>query len=158
MDKCEEIGCKNRLIVIDGNEKLYRYSCAKPCVKMIGDKGSIKVVGRCINNPIRGNQFNNGSKYCHFHLPGTSSKELSTDEQLDLRPITRQSTRNLQDKIVSGFGCKDEKNVNKFQERTAGMLYLIRPCGIRLSHVEMYTAESLSAVFSSLIDVFFQPT
>ena len=34
------------------------------------------------------------------------------------------------------------------------MLYLIRPCGIRLSHKEMYTAESLSSVFSSLIDVF----
>ena len=51
-------------------------------------------------------------------------------------------------------GCKEEKNITRFYSRTAGMLYLFRPCGVRLSHVEMYTAESLSAVFVLLVDVF----
>ena len=33
-------------------------------------------------------------------------------------------------------------------------MYLIRPCGIRISHTEMYTAESLCGVFTSLVEAF----
>ena len=60
--------------------------------------------------------------------------------------MSLEITRNMEHKIISGQGCKDEKNVSKFQDRTAGMLYLIRPCGIRLTHVQMFTAESFCSL------------
>ena len=34
------------------------------------------------------------------------------------------------------------------------MFYVYRSCGIRISHSEMYTAESLSGIFTKLIDIF----
>ena len=34
------------------------------------------------------------------------------------------------------------------------MFYIFRSCGIRISHAEMYTAESLSSVFIKLLDTF----
>lgn len=64
---CQEVSCKNRFVVVDGNENLYRYSCAAEFTHIDGGK--------------------------------------------------------------------------------AGMFYFIQPCGIRLSHYEMHTAESLSQVF-----------
>ena len=56
--------------------------------------------------------------------------------------------------MLSGQGCKIESKLNKYSERTAGMFYIMRSCGIRLSNFEMFTAESLSMVFTSLIDIF----
>ena len=56
--------------------------------------------------------------------------------------------------LTSGEGCKEDGKVTRYYTRTAGMLYFFRPCGIRLSHYEMYTAESLSQVFICLVDLF----
>ena len=75
-------------------------------------------------------------------------------EQLDLRPITRRYSKNIAENLLSGKGCKLEQNLNKLETRTVGMFYVMRSCGIRLSHFEMYTADSLSMVFFSLIDLF----
>ena len=36
-----EIGCQKRLVVIDGNEKLYRYICAADKNKIKGNKGEV---------------------------------------------------------------------------------------------------------------------
>ena len=57
-----------------------------------------------------------------------------------------------------GLGCKELVKLNRFEERTAGMLYIFRSCGIRISHYEMYTAESLSTVFTCLADLFLENT
>lgn len=151
--KCNEIGCQSRFIVCDGNEKLYRYCCSEPIEKVFGAKGEVNFSRRCINNPKRGNQNIQSSKKCHFHSTGKKNN-TTTLEQLDLKPITRSHTKSLEMKFISSEGCKEEKNLNKFEERTAGMFYLFRPCGIRVSHFEMYTAESLSMVFTSFVDVF----
>ena len=67
-------------------------------------------------------------------------------EQLDLRPITRRYSKNIAENLLSGKGCKLEQSLNKFETRTVGMFYVMRSCGIRLSHFEMYTADSLSMV------------
>ena len=56
--------------------------------------------------------------------------------------------------VTSNEGCKKDLNVERFFSRTAGMIYLFRPCGISLSHCEMYTAESLTQVFSCLVNTF----
>ena len=71
-----------------------------------------------------------------------------------MRPIIRQYAKllNTSDTVIGS--CKKEKNIDKFHNRTAGMFYVFRPCGIRLSNYEMYTSESLSDVFLYLIDTF----
>ena len=74
--------------------------------------------------------------------------------RLDLRRITRSYSKNIAEKLWSGKGCKQEQSLNIFEALTAGMFYVMRSCGIRLSHFETYTAESLSMVFLSLIDLF----
>ena len=149
---CNEVGCKQRFIVIDGNEKLSRLVCAAEKVKIMGNTGEVNSYDLCINNPVRGNQFVENSKYCRVH-----DKENSglTDEQIDLRPITRAYARNMiPNTLTIESGCKKEKNIDRFHSRTAEMFYIFRPCGIRLSHFEMYTAESLSNVLTFILDIF----
>jgi len=92
---CTAVGCKERLIIIDGNEKLYRLVCNAKKERIIGKEGQVNTYNLCIK-------------------------------------------------------------VDRFYERTAGMFYAFRPCGVRLSHWEMYTAESLSNVFLFLVDLFGQ--
>lgn len=43
--------------------------------------------------------------------------------------------------------CKKKENLNRFYDRTAGILAMVRPCGIILDVQEMYTCESPSQVF-----------
>ena len=141
------------MVVIDGNEKLYRYCCAEPIERVEGIAGNANRVIRCINNPSRGNQNLVGSTKCNLHRNNEKAKGLLI-ERLDLYPNTRQKAKQLEMKITSGEGCKEESNCNKFEKRTAGMIYMFRSCGIRLSHYEMHTAESLSMVFTALLDMF----
>ena len=148
---CDEIGCKNRAIVIDGNEKLYRYLCAAEKTSVIGNIGQVNSYKLCINNPIRGNKSKQPSKFCITHENGKSGK---TTEQMDLRPMTRLFAANLTQTITSNEGCKNNNAIDRFYTRTAGMFYVFRPCGVRLCHSEMYTCESLSDVLLQLIDVF----
>ena len=71
-----------------------------------------------------------------------------------MRPRTRAYSNSIRTTIISGEGCKKEADVTTYYNRTAGMFYMFRSCGIRLSHWEMYSAESLSNVFLYLIDLF----
>ena len=71
-----------------------------------------------------------------------------------MHPRTRLATKLFKVTFVSNEGCKEIQNLSKYAQRTAGMFYVLRSCGIRLSHFEMFTAESLSMVFTSLIDIF----
>ena len=149
---CNEIGCKERYVVIDGNEKLHRLICAAEKSKIMGNYGQPNSYDMCIRNPVRGNQYQDNSKYCHIH---SKDNPGNTDEQLDIRPITRQYAKQLIPKtIVSNEGCKRADNIDRFHSRTAGMFYIFRSCGIRLANFEMFTAESLSQVFVYMIDTF----
>ena len=71
-----------------------------------------------------------------------------------MRPITRAFAASIPPTVTSEEGCKKSTAVDKFYTRTAGMFYVFRPCGVRLSHSEMYTCESLSDVMLQLIDIF----
>ena len=68
--------------------------------------------------------------------------------------MTRSYMKELQETTTSGEGCKKDENIDRFYSRTAGMFYFFRPCGIRLGHFEMYTAESLSSIFLWIVDLF----
>ena len=148
---CSEVGCKERFIVIDGNEKLYRSICNAERSKIIGVQGNVNKYDLCIRNPIRGNQHISSSKFCIQHAEGKTGEGK---QNIDLRPITRSFKKDIPPTITSERGCKNEDKVDKFYPRTAGMFYMFRSCGVRLSHWEMYTAESLSNVFLWMIDLF----
>ena len=64
--------------------------------------------------------------------------------------MTRNFSKQVANEVVSGQGCNEKKLVNKYEERTAGMLYFFRSCDMRLSHYEMYTSEIISTVFTCL--------
>jgi len=148
---CNEPGCKERFIVIDGNEKLYRFICATEKKKVMGNPGEVNSYELCIGNPVRGNQYKNNDKYCQYHV---NEESAATIEQLDMRLMTRSLAKLMPFTVTSGEGCKQEEKVDKFFLRTAGMFYVFRSCGIRLGNFEMYTAESLSSVFTYLLDLF----
>ena len=142
---CDEIGCKNRFVVIDGNEKLFRVVCNEE---------------DCFLNPVRGNQHVKPSKKCNFHRngcepnhDGNSPQQYDVEGRLELLPVTRSMTK-YPEVVISGMGCKKEDNVERFFNRSAGMLYIFRPCGIRLTHSEMIKHESLTQVYIALVHCF----
>jgi len=51
-------------------------------------------------------------------------------------------------------GCKKKENISLFFQTTAGMLALIRPCGIVVSMTEMFTSESYTQVFLFILRTF----
>ena len=120
--------------------------------RIIGAPGNVNSYDVCIRNPIRGNQHSAPSKYCSEHTAGVAS----TSASLDIRPLTRLFSKSIPSVVTSGNGCKKDEAVDRFYNRTAGIFYIFRSCGIRLSHWEMITSESLSDVFTWLIDLFGQ--
>lgn len=148
---CEEPGCKERAIIIDGNEKLYRFICATERTRVKGNTGEVNRYEMCIRNPVKGNKTTAASKFCSYHV---NSKTSATEEQIDLRPVTRLFAQSITQCETTEEGCKKSKNIEKYYERTAGMFYIFRPCGVRLSHAEMYTSEACSDVLLLLIDTF----
>ena len=115
----------------------------------------------CIGNPLVGMK----SKLCHDHSStekGNNLKINSAPIQQDLRPVTRLFARTLlQQNLLNqpendddGIGCRDAPKITKFFDTTAGIISIIRPCGIRLGTYECYTKESSSQLMLSLIDKF----
>ena len=123
--------------------------CMADKERIIGAPGEVNSYSLCTRNPIRGNQHIQASTFCELHSDGPNI----LPEVLDVRPVTRQFAKQLPTVIASG-GCKKEKDVMKYYDRSAGMFYMFRSCGIRLSHWEMFTSESLSSVFTWLVDLF----
>lgn len=48
-------------------------------------------------------------------------------------------------------GCKEARNVNRFYHRTAGVMAIVRPCGVIIDYAEMLTCESPSQLFTQLL-------
>lgn len=49
------------------------------------------------------------------------------------------------------IGCKKATNVDRFYDRTAGVMALVRPCGIIVDATEMFTCESPTQLFIQLL-------
>lgn len=52
--------------------------------------------------------------------------------------------------------CKQGKNVTTFHEKTAGVMFIICPCGIVIDWREMFTCESPSQLFVQLLKLYDQ--
>ena len=57
--------------------------------------------------------------------------------------------------VTSVEGCgKDKKKRDRFYSHTAGILVLVRPCGIIINWTKMFACESMAQVFFFLINTF----
>ena len=117
----------------------------------------------CTNDPDIGRK----SKYCseHFFLD-TNSKEkpepVAATTQIDIRPQTRAWTKKMLELKAlpcieednGPIGCREEQNIKKYYDRTAGLISIVRGCDIRLGTIESYTKESASQLVMALVDRF----
>ena len=160
--KCETAGCSEGFIMCDGNEKLSRRICAAPRQSYKFTKNMPSVVTRCGNSPVFGGAHKKPSKYCENHL------HLDSDEPLRKKILL---TVNLPDQYVSTrivdiasdlpsneytsmhIACKKAANITHYHDRTAGIMAIVRPCGIVIDWREMYTCESSSQLFVQLLKV-----
>lgn len=107
------------------------------------------------------------SRYCPDH------SDLATTDESETEPPTKKSrivvTINTVDMKVSTkvmpligdipdnddrsvhIGCKKERNVNRFSSRSAGIMAIVKPCGIIVDVSEMLTCESPSQLFVQLL-------
>ena len=51
-------------------------------------------------------------------------------------------------------GCKKAQNIQRFHDRTAGILAVVRPCGIVVNFAEMFTCESPTQAYIFLFNTF----
>ena len=100
----------------------------------------------CSGNPDTGYR----NKYCSLHHnvdSGNLTKAGTVPIQQDLRPVTRSYAKKLVDQnaLVTPTddeidnGCRNTSKYKKFYETTAGIILIVRPCGIRLGTYDCYT-------------------
>ena len=97
------------------------------------------VVQCCTNYPVHGGKNQTASQYCEVHAEDhvyASDTVILTPSQgsLDIT-CTGSLPENDDDSLL--VGCKCPENRTKFYDTTAGMLALIRPCGIVVAMCEM---------------------
>ena len=57
------------------------------------------------------------------------------------------------DDVTVHVGCKQANNVDRFSKRTAGLMVLVRPCGVIVDFREMVSCESPSQLFAQLLSL-----
>ena len=81
-----------------------------------------------------------GQTLCALHMKASPPETL--EDRLDKGMMTqgRKKKLGLEEQVLtSKKGCRkqDAITVRQTRAKTAGMMYLIRPCGITLGHLEM---------------------
>lgn len=127
-----------------------------------------KTVSMCPETPKLGNQHQTASKYCENHQ---YLEEDTTDDEPPQKAQRITITINVVDKRVSTKiadlssdipentdtsvhqGCKKPENVPRFHNRTAGVMTLVKPCGMIVSVNELLSCESPSQLFVQLLQV-----
>ena len=172
--RCEVPDCIEGYISVDGLEKVCRLMCAAPKEKLVVNKGEGNFIKCCTNTPTLGGKSQKASKFCweHLHLQENDRDEVDESENSDKvvheahYPI---SAGCIDQKSVGDIpehdgldceqgGCKSKERVNRYMDRTAGLLTAVRPCGIIVKAQEMYTCESCSQVYAFLLLTFGRTT
>lgn len=109
-----------------------------------------------MNSPQPGGKSQEPSKFCEMHM-----KESQETERLSVPPefnVDKCEVGLLPEQVclkdAPSLGCKRPNKKSQFFETTAGMLALIRPCGIVVNMTEMFTSESLTQVFLFILRTF----
>ena len=85
------------------------------------------------------------------HSSGTATHDTNLPvPQASHSMLDKSNVGTLPDNKVL-VGCKKACAVNKFYDRPAGILAMVRPCGVIVNTCEMYTCESLTQVYLFLI-------
>ena len=161
--ECNVSGCKEGMVTIDGNEKLTRAMCAAPKEKTKCPVNHINLVQCCVRSPVTGGRHQVSSKYCSFHQHLNQPTTSISDDQFTLRvqiplrllgiasgsPHSVSMIGSLPDSDSDDFliGCRKPKKVNRFYDRTAGVVAAVRPCGIVVNFSEMFTCESPTQMY-----------
>ena len=142
--QCTE--CSSRTIVMDGAQKLYRSRCAAQPEKILR-VGNLNEFIACSAAPLP------GKKFCINHV---NDKYGKSAVRLDSGVVTRSQELGFEEDILTTGGCrkKDKIAIREDRQRTAGMLYAIRPCGIVMGHMELVHAETCTAFVLLLIELF----
>ena len=143
--------------------------CAAPKEKTKCPLNHINLVQCCSRSPVTGGRHQLSSKYCtiHQHLNVATTSVL--DDQLTLRvqiplQLLGIGSGSSQSQSVIGslpnsdsddllVGCRKPKKVNRFYDRTAGVVAAVRPCGI-VNFSEMFTCESPTQMYIFLTFTF----
>lgn len=116
--------------------------------KLYLDQQKINMMQCCPRSPASGGKSKKPSKFCHLHsFPDDESSSTATHDtnlpvpqpshpMLDVSNVRTLPDNECTDVLV---GCKKAHAVNKFYDRTAGILAMVRPCGVIVNACEMYT-------------------
>ena len=131
--------------------------CALPKSKVVAGQDSetrvLNIVQCCPDTPVLGGKHAKPSKFCAAH---TQENKETTDIHPILSPPELQYMNSRASNEVTLpdnddqsvlTACKKASNVNKFYDRTAGIMALVRLCGIIVNFAEMFTCESPTQCF-----------
>ena len=148
-------------VSLDGLEKISRPMCALPKERVVAGRSRetrcLNITQCCPNNLVMGGKYQKPSSYCIEHINNQDECATNCQKQLpeyDI-PAHRESVSlpaNDDESLLTG--CKKAKNVNRFQNRTAGILALVRPCGIIINFTEMFTSESPTQAYIFIYQTF----
>lgn len=134
--------CSSRILIMDGAAKIYRTVCAaKP--EKVTRRGDLNEFNVCIRSPLPGKTL------CATHQNENSGDSgIRLDSEISRRE-TRQALGLETDVLTTEEGCRKRTaiTVRTKRNKTAGMLYAIRPCGIIVGHMECIHAEEITTFF-----------
>ena len=121
--------CISRIVVMDGDQKIYRSVCAARGDKVIR-VGKLNEFTACSASPLP------GQKFCKIHEDDKAGNDV---DRLDTCRITRAKRKELGldiEELTTSEGCRKREAITVRTERskTAGMTYCFRPCGISLGN------------------------
>jgi len=146
---------------LDGLEKVTRPMCALPKSKVVAGLTSetkmLNIIQCCYDSPVMGGKHQIPSKYCIDHSDeGSNSKPISMPADYEYFHTKSTGEVPLPDTEDSNLfvGCKKYAKVNRFYDRTAGIMALVRPCGIIANFNEMFTCESPTQAYIFIYSTF----
>ncbi len=153
---CSVKGCAEGYVTVDGIEKVRRPMCAAPKEKVKLPPGFPNYIQCCPNSPVHGGKSSKASRFCSDHLNLAVAQTVSPpSKQVHLPPEVVSLEESKVGKLPDNdddsqiVGCKNKSKVDRFYDRTAGLLAAVRPCGIivDVGFQEMFTCESPSQVY-----------
>lgn len=118
----------------------------------------LKVVQCCPESPMLGDKHKKKSHLSSaLYMTMTSHPmQLHYYHQSTITLANKQERLNYQKvmTIVYSWGGKKTSNVNRSYNRTAGIMTLVRPCGILVDFCEMFTCESTKQAYVFIFTTF----
>ena len=157
------LGCYNAgYCSLDGVEKVHRAMCAAPKSRISGgstpETSVLNIIHCCPESPVMGGKHLQPSRFCHLHNSQIGEqRDPNTVIPPEHRHFLRQRnevTLPENDDTSLLIGCKKASNVDRFYDRTAGLLALVRPCGIIVNFSEMFTCESPTQAYVFIYTTF----